>query len=190
MSSSLVLPLYLPTPKLYLLDDTRLYIMFTKKSREFYIMLKLNQSLLLLSLSLTSISLSNCQHNFHSGTFLSNDNIESISSSQNSKIELEQKFGSPDIISPLSPNVWYYVYRNSSKRAFLPQKLIEQKIVKITFNDNNIVSSVEMLDNSSNNDIKIIQEYIKTNNNSQNPLKQYISNIGKFNKHNQKSKRR
>jgi outer membrane protein assembly factor BamE (lipoprotein component of BamABCDE complex) len=142
-----------------------------------------------LLLILASFVISSCQYQFFSGTNITNDQLSSLQNSNLSKIEIEQKFGTPTLIPDYSQDTWYYIYRHSTKRAFFDPKIKEQKVVVIKFN-NEKLDSVELLENQHNQDIKIVSEYIRTQGSEKNPLQEYVGNIGRFHKHNKKESRR
>lgn len=147
-----------------------------------------NIFLIILSSAILTL-LPGCQHNFHSGSLIPNHNLENLANSSLSKSQVQELLGSPDIIPTYSPDTWYFIYRNMTKRAFFQAKVIEQKIVKISFNSD-VLASINIIDNSHNSDINIVSEFIRSQGSIKNPIHEYISNIGKFHKNNNKNHRR
>jgi outer membrane protein assembly factor BamE (lipoprotein component of BamABCDE complex) len=138
---------------------------------------------------LISLVITSCQHNFHTGTNITNDQVKIIQDSPFTKSQISEKFGPPTIMPDYSPDMWYYIYRQSTKRAFFSHKIKEQRIVAMKFAGENL-ASVEIFDNQHNHDIQILSEYIKTVGTEKNPIQEYLGNIGRFHKHDKKKNQR
>lgn len=135
------------------------------------------------------VGLTSCQYPVFSGTMISDEKIDTAINLKFSKNELEDKFGSPNIIPDYSPNTWYYIHRDMTRRAFFTPKVVSQRVVKVTFK-NDYVDTIDVKDNEHNSDIKIVKEFIRSKGSEKNPVQEYLQNFGKFNKHGQKEKRR
>lgn len=147
--------------------------------------MKTNRFLILIIL----FAISGCQRPIHSGTIISDEQINSAINLKFTKDEIEERFGSPNITPDYTNDTWYYVHRDMSKRAFFNTKVQSQRIVKVTFK-NNYVDNIEVQENSHNSDVKIVKEFIKSKGSEKNPVQEYIQNFGRFNKYKKEDKRR
>ncbi len=133
--------------------------------------------------------LSSCQYKMHSGTLITEEKIAELRDKKITKEELEEKLGAPNIIPEYSKDSWYYVHRNMTKRAFFLPVVQGQKVVKFEFKDN-LLSSIDVIDNENNSEIKVVEEYTQTRGTELNPMQEYVRNFGRFNKGKKKEGRR
>ena len=144
---------------------------------------------------LTFFPLSSCQTIENRGQSIDSLTLKQLESKKLNKIEVVELIGTPTIIPKYSQNTWYYVERVMSQRAWLNPKIVRQKIVKITF-DNNIMQEVVIINDSHKQDIEIIREYTKTYGTELNGIQKFVKNLGRFNKttdrnnHKNKSKKK
>lgn len=127
------------------------------------------------------LAISNCQVIESRGQYVENSLLPMLENSKLSKNAVEDLIGTATIIPNYSPNTWYYVHRSLSKRAWFNPKVLEQRIIKITFNNNDIVDEVLVLNNSHKNDINIVNECTKTYGTELNSVQKFVRNIGRFN---------
>lgn len=137
---------------------------------------------------LTSV-ISGCQTHFHSGTLITEDEMNQVSKSATSKAQVEEKFGTPNVIPDYSKDNWYYVHRSMTKRAFFNPLIESQRIVRFSFIDDKLME-MEAFENKHNGEIKVLEEYIRTRGTELNPIQEYIGNIGRFNSYKKKETRR
>lgn len=126
--------------------------------------------------------LCSCQTIESRGQFIDNNSLSTLETQKLDKLGVEDLIGTPTIVPDYTPNTWYYVQRSLIKRAWFKPKVIEQRIVKVTFNQNNLVEEVTLLNDSHNDDINIISEYTKTYGTELNGIQKFVKNIGRFNK--------
>ena len=147
--------------------------------------MNLNKFLIFLVL----ITLSSCQYSVTSGTKITDAKLAEIKEEKISKSEVENILGSPNIIPDYSNDTWYYVHRDMTRRSFLTPVVRSQRIIKITFRED-MVDSIEILDDSHDKDIRIVKDYIKSKGSDKNAFQEYVQNFGRFNKYKSKEKRR
>lgn len=116
------------------------------------------------------------------GQYVDDNLLATLEEKRLSKSEVEDLIGTPTIIPDYTPNTWYYVQRSLARRAWFEPKVIEQKIVKITFNKKDVIEEVLVLSDSHKDDINIMGEYTKTYGTELNGLQKFVKNIGRFNK--------
>ena len=139
-----------------------------------------NKLLTLLALSL--FVLSGCQTIETRGQFVDDNLLPQLENKRLSKAEVENLIGSPTIIPDYTSNTWYYIERTLSRRAWFRPKVMQQRVVKVIFNDHDIIKEVIVLNDSHKEDINIISEYTKTYGTELNGIQKFVRNIGRFNK--------
>lgn len=73
------------------------------------------------------------------------DKLSQVQVGKTDKATVTQLLGSPSSVAEFDPNVWYYVSAKTEDVAFLKTETLDQNVVKITFDKNNVVQSVQKL---------------------------------------------
>ena len=128
------------------------------------------------------IFLSGCQSIDVRGQFVSDNAIEEINSRKLTQDEIIDLIGTPTYIPEYSHNTWYYIQRSLAKRAWFEPKVVEQRIVKISFNDNRKLLGASLLQDIHNENVNIESKYTKAHGTEQGSLQKFVKNIGRFNK--------
>lgn len=128
-----------------------------------------------------SFILSGCQTLDIRGQYIDDTTLKQVENTRISKLEVENVLGTPTITPDYSPGTWYYVQRIVTKKAWFNPKVVEQRVVKVTFDKNDFLKEVVVLANS-HKDIHIIGEYTKARGTELNPIQKFAKNIGRFNK--------
>lgn len=90
--------------------------------------------------------------------------------------------GSPTTTDPFDPNVWYYLGQRTEKRGILDPKVVEERIIRLTFNkDTGTVAEVAPLI-TQRNDIPLTDRKTPTSGTEMTAVQQMLGNLGKFNK--------
>ena len=90
--------------------------------------------------------------------------------------------GSPTTQDPFDPQIWYYLGQKTEKKGILDPKVVEERVVRLTFDKTTgLVAEVMPLDNIRN-DIPIAKRVTPTSGNEMTAVQQMMSNLGKFNK--------
>jgi outer membrane protein assembly factor BamE (lipoprotein component of BamABCDE complex) len=108
-----------------------------------------------------------------------------ISYIKNNKLTQEQiveRIGSPNITPEFSPNTWYYAFIKTTKSTLTFPSIIEQRILKITFDNAGRAQDVVVMDNMQNNTLKSVMQQTPTPGTDESPVKEFVKNIGRFNK--------
>lgn len=127
-------------------------------------------------------SLSGCQTIETRGQVIDDSALIQLESKKLSKMQVVDLIGTPTMIPEYSQNTWYYVERVMSQRAWFNLKIVKQKIIKITFNNQDLMQEVIVLSDSHRQDIEIVHEYTKTYGTELNGLQKFVKNLGRFNK--------
>ncbi|AFC72892.1 tmRNA-binding protein [Rickettsia rhipicephali str. 3-7-female6-CWPP] len=131
---------------------------------------------------LVFFSLSGCKTIENRGQSIDDSALVKLESQKLKKTEVVELIGTPTMVPEYSQNTWYYVERVMSQRAWLNPKIEKQKIVKITFDANNFMQEVVVIDDSHRQDIEIVHEYTRTYGTELNGLQKFVKNLGRFNK--------
>tara|TARA_E500000178_G_C16956475_1_gene723926 strand:- start:490 stop:936 length:447 start_codon:yes stop_codon:yes gene_type:complete len=108
------------------------------------------------------------------GNFIDINNLDLIKKSKLNKSEVLEIFGEPTTKSTFSDNVWYYITLTQYEKAYFEIKNTENKILIISFDNNQIVKKYSLLTerdateitisarkkgSNSQDDITLIQEF-------------------------------
>jgi len=97
------------------------------------------------------------------------------------KDDVIRKIGSPTTISTFDENTWYYMGQKTKKKGILDPKVVEEKIIEVSFNaDGKVANVVERKDGRQN--IPIVQRTTPVSGNDFTFVQQMLVNVGKFNK--------
>ncbi len=126
--------------------------------------------------------LSGCQSVDVRGQFVSDNAIEEINSKKLKQDEIIDLIGTPTYVPEYSHNTWYYIQRSLTKRAWFDPKVVEQRIVKIVFNENGKAIEATLLTVMHDENLRVESKYTKTHGTEQNNIQKFVKNIGRFNK--------
>jgi len=97
------------------------------------------------------------------------------------KAEIMQMLGTPSSTSQFGESAWYYVSTRKEGFAFFAPDVVQQHVVRLTFNENT-VASVESYTGDDAEPIDFIARETPTEGQSYGFFEQLLGNIGKFNK--------
>jgi outer membrane protein assembly factor BamE (lipoprotein component of BamABCDE complex) len=142
-------------------------------------------------LLIQALCLSACEKNIiNRGYIVSMADFRGIAVGKDTNSDVMSKVGSPTMRSSIrSENgdySWYYVYKKSEKNGFLDPKIIEQKIIAVTFSANGIVRSVKECAGGA--DVKAVSEKTKTSGKTKGVLGETFGGLGKYMKRYTKEK--
>lgn len=126
--------------------------------------------------------LAGCQSVQVRGQHVTDQAIEQINKNKSTKKEVVDIIGTPTYVPDYTKNTWYYVQRSLTKKAWFNPKVVEQRIVKVTFGNNNKVLSAVILKNTQNENISINSDYTKTLGTEKTGLQKFVNNLGRFHK--------
>ena len=141
----------------------------------------------LLFLILSSSILSSCSKKEYIHGFSFNDLekeseiIAKIKTQKTDELEVMNLLGSPTITSDFGKRTFFYIQSKFSEKMFFKPKLVDQKVLEISFNNRHIVSDLKFYDI---NDTKYVEYDKKTTfiqNNKMSVIEQFTKNIGRFN---------
>ena len=102
------------------------------------------------------ITLISCQTRVTThGNFFNQDNIQLIKKIKLNKSEVVEIFGEPTVKSTFSDNVWYYITLVQQEKAYFEIKNLENKVLIITFDENQVVKKHKILTGNDLSEISI-----------------------------------
>jgi outer membrane protein assembly factor BamE (lipoprotein component of BamABCDE complex) len=107
--------------------------------------------------------------------------LDQIKVGKTRKVILRRILGSPSIVSDYGNEAWFYVFRGYERIAFLDNKLKEQKIVKITFNDDTTVQKIETFSEDDATNVALNSDTTPTASSDLTIVEQLLGNVGRFN---------
>lgn len=114
------------------------------------------------------------------GNFLFEEDIRMIQPALSSKNDVMRVLGTPTARAVFDQNTWYYVGLKTEKESFFDEKVVERQVYKLTFNDLDMVETIEAVDNEAV-DVPLASRVTPTSGNEVTFLQQILGNIGKFN---------
>ena len=133
------------------------------------------------SLILITIYTSSCSPNYtQHGHLIDDKGYELIIKKGDTKKNVLSKLGSPSSKDPLNENTWLYITSIHEKKPFKASKKIEQKVLAITFNDNNILVSKRVYSLKDGQILTPLEEKTVTYGKTTNLFREIFGNLGKF----------
>ena len=88
------------------------------------------------------------------GNFFNLNKVKLMKKAKLNKSEVIEIFGEPTIKSTFSDNVWYYITLVQHEKAYFEIKNLENKILVITFDENQLVKKYKILTEDNTSEIK------------------------------------
>lgn len=133
-------------------------------------------------LFLAILCCSSCVKTLHvSGHLLEESDLEKLKIVK-SKQELEDFLGSPTTISNFGPETWYYITSKKESIAFLKEKVIEQKIVAVTFKKDQNIDVIAIFTEKDMKNHELVPDITIVRGNNTTIAQQFFHNVGRFNK--------
>lgn len=135
-----------------------------------------------LAISIGSLMLTTaCTPTHHvRGNYLKDYQIAEVQPGQDGVSEVVRKLGSPTTQSTFDHRIWYYIGQETEKRGVFDAEVKEEQVVVVTFDNNNIVKSVEIAD-VDRNDLPYVKDKTPTSGTEVTVIQQLVGNLGKFN---------
>ena len=111
------------------------------------------------------------------GNFFNQENIQLMKKNKLNKSEVIEIFGEPTLKSTFSDNVWYYITLVQHEKAYFEIKNLENKILAITFDENQLVKKYKILTEDDSSEINISYPKEAYNQNSEVGLVQEFFSI-------------
>lgn len=93
--------------------------------------------------------------------------------------EVLQAIGSPSSVGTFDNKTWYYVGQMTEDYAFYATKVIDRKVVAITFDDNGRVAEIKNLGKDDSQDVQMVSRTTPSVGRDINIWNQLFSNLGR-----------
>ena len=140
--------------------------------------MKIRKKSISVIISFLLVTLYSCQPRVTKhGNFFNPKNIQLIKKNKLNKSEVIEIFGEPTLKSTFSNNIWYYITLVQHEKAYFEVKNLENKILIITFDENQVVKKYKVLSEKDSSKINISHPKKANNRNSENSLIQEFLSI-------------
>ena len=140
--------------------------------------MKIKKKSIFVIITLFLITLLSCQPRITKhGNFFNAENIQIIQKTKLSKSEIIEIFGKPSLKSTFSDDVWYYIAITQHEKSYFEIKNLENKILAITFDENQLVKKYKILTENDTSEINISYPKEAYNQNSEITLIQEFFSI-------------
>lgn len=114
------------------------------------------------------------------GNLVEDHREKQIEPGVSSRADVLRVLGSPTTQAPFDENIWYYIGQKTEKTGIFDPKVVEERIVKVTFSDLGLVETVNLMGNMRE-DIPINNRKTPTGGTSVTAVQQFLGNLGKYN---------
>lgn len=115
------------------------------------------------------------------GNMVSETKISRITPAVSSRADVESYWGPPTTVAPFDPNIWYYIGETTEQKGIFAPEVEKRQIVRVTFDQGDIVSQIAALDPKNGQEIAFIDRKTPTAGKEFTMFQQFIGNLGKFN---------
>lgn len=131
--------------------------------------------------SAITVSASGCSPTVNvRGNIVKDYQLSEVVPGEDSRTDVLKKLGSPTTKATFDENIWYYMGQETEKKGILDPKVTEERIIKVSFNDEGIVDAIEDV-NSDRVNIPIDRDKTPTSGNEITIMQQFLGNLGRFN---------
>ena len=121
-----------------------------------------------------------CLKTIHvSGHLFEEEEMAALEKSK-SKQDIETLLGSPTSTSSFGQETWYYITSKKETIAFLPDIILEQNIVAISFKKDDSIDKISRYSEKDAQRPKLISEYTATKGTDITTTQQILGNVGRF----------
>ena len=116
------------------------------------------------------------------GNLLEEYQLKEVLPGIDGKDDVIRKIGSPTTVSTFDDNTWYYMGQKTKKKGIMDSKVVDEKIVVVTFDvaDGKVLAVKEQ--KNGREEIPIVQRTTPVSGNDFTFIQQMLGNVGKFNK--------
>lgn len=115
------------------------------------------------------------------GNLLEDYQLKEVLAGVDGKDDVMRKIGSPTTVAPFDDNTWYYMGQKTKKKGIMDPKVVQERIVVVTFDADGKVAAVKDK-NEGRSEIPIVQRTTPVSGNDFTFMQQMLGNVGKFNR--------
>lgn len=134
----------------------------------------------LLTAGLLGLALSGCTPIVATrGNMPPESRLTQIQPGQTTREQVQYNLGSPTATGTMDPNTWYYIGRVTEQVAFFQADVTEQKIVRVRFDGQGVVSAVDRIDGAEARNIDPVERATPTAGRDLTFLEQVLGNLAR-----------
>ncbi len=116
------------------------------------------------------------------GNFVKNYQLERIKPGKDTRQSVLRTLGSPTTTDPFDNRVWYYLGQKTEKHGMFDPEIIDELAIRLTFNDEGLLDSVEKLENGHMSVPISDNETPSAGHGEPSAVSQFLRNLGRFNR--------
>lgn len=111
--------------------------------------------------------------------------VAEVKVDKSTKSDVLQLLGTPSSTSDFGDETWYYISARKESKAFFKPKVVEQRVVRITFDRDAVVTKVDSYDAAGSKPVEMVSKITPTEGHQLGFFEQIIGNVGRFSKKNE-----
>lgn len=115
------------------------------------------------------------------GNMVSKSSLAEIEPGVSTRPDVATKWGPPTTVPAFDPNTWYYIGETTSQKGIFEPQLDNRQIVKVTFDETDIVTEVALVDPKLAQNVDPADRRTPTAGREFTAFQQFVGNLGKFN---------
>ncbi len=114
----------------------------------------------------------------HSGD---DEDLKQIVTGQTTRDDVTALLGSPTTTASFGDETWYYITQVKERVGMLAPEVADQQVIAITFDANQVVTSVERYTKEQGKPVQMVSKTTPTEGHSFTMIEQLLGNLGRFN---------
>jgi len=106
--------------------------------------------------------------------------MSKIQVGEQNRNEVAEVLGTPSTLGTFDDKVWYYISRKTEKFAFLREKVLDQQVIAIYFNERDIVEAIHRYNQDDLREVGMVDRTTPTTGKELSVLEQLLGNLGRF----------
>ncbi len=108
------------------------------------------------------------------------EQLSKIQVGEQNRNEVAEVLGTPSTLGTFDDKAWYYISRKTEKFAFLREKILDQQVIAIYFNERDIVEAVHRYNKDDLREVGMVDRTTPTAGKDLSVLEQLLGNLGRF----------
>tara|TARA_Y100000588_G_scaffold2547_2_gene3576 strand:+ start:192 stop:650 length:459 start_codon:yes stop_codon:yes gene_type:complete len=134
------------------------------------------------AIALTLIALAACSPvTAQRGNLIDDARLSRLKVGEMNRVEVLNALGTPTSRATFDQDTWYYIGQITEKTAFFNPDVVERRILKLQFDQDGTLVSMEQLGLEDAQDVNLVDRETPTRGRELGALEQLLGNLGKFN---------
>ena len=117
----------------------------------------------------------------HRGYVPDQETIERLRAGVDDRNSVTLMLGSPSSVATFDDRTWYYVSKQTERVAFLNEKVVDQRVLSVAFDETGLVSEIHQYTLEDGRIIDPVTRETPTHGRELGVIEQLFGNIGRFN---------